>query len=455
MTTVRLQKILARGGIASRRAAERYITEGRVRVNGKVVTELGSKADPMADKVELDGRRVVAEQAVYLVMHKPRGVVSTLSDPEGRPTVRTLLQKVPVRVFPVGRLDFATSGVLLATNDGDFSDALLHPRKDVPKTYVVKVQGKMEVADIERWRRGIRLEDGMTKPADAALVRYEGDKTWFTLTIREGRNQQVRRMGEATGFRVMRLSRTQFANVSGEGLKPGEWRYLSRDEMIDLKRSYGVPKKIPGGHPEEVSGRAARPRAEPRGPRKDAGKGYGRDTAKSYAKDAAKTYGKDSSKSYGKDSGKGASKSYGNDSGKGSSKSYGQDSGKAPAGARSPRRSPPSHGSTEGPRYGGGAPGRRGIDTREDWGGGVVRGGRTEARGDDGSFDSAPPRRGSSGRGRPESSGGSSSGSAAKGDLGRGGRFGPTRTTGTGGGIHSREGDHERGPRVPGRSKRR
>lgn len=174
----RLQKILARGGIASRRAAERLITEGRVRVNGRVVTELGEKADPRRDRVEVDGKRVVAEQPVYVVLHKPRGVVSTMSDPEGRPTVKELLDAVGARVFPIGRLDYATSGVLLASNDGEFADGLLHPRREVPKTYVVKVNGVMSPDDLERWRTGIELEDGKTLPADAHMLRHEEGKTW-------------------------------------------------------------------------------------------------------------------------------------------------------------------------------------------------------------------------------------------------------------------------------------
>ena len=245
MAQERLQKILARGGIASRRAAEEIIVAGRVRVNGKVVTELGTKADPRSDKVELDGKRVVAEDAVYVVLHKPRGVVSTLSDPEGRPTVASYLDVFGVRLFPVGRLDFATSGALLATNDGAFSDGLLHPKRAVPKTYVVKVSGVMEKEHLDVWRNGVELDDGKTLPADAHFLRHEGDKTWFLLTIKEGRNQQIRRMGETTGYPVMRLSRTAFAGVDTEGMKPGAVRPLTREELQDIKKAYGVPRKVP------------------------------------------------------------------------------------------------------------------------------------------------------------------------------------------------------------------
>ena len=241
----RIQKILAQGGIASRRAAEALIAAGRVRVNGRIITEPGTKADPRKDKVEVDGKRVIAEDFVYLVIHKPRGVVSTMSDPEGRPTVRELINGVDGRIYPVGRLDFATSGVLLATNDGELADGLLHPRKTVPKTYVLKVKGVMSPEDLDAWRKGVKLEDGMTAPADAKLLRHEADKTWFELTIREGRNQQIRRMGEATGFPVMRLARLAFAEISAEGLAPGRWRHLTREELQSLKKTYGVPRSIP------------------------------------------------------------------------------------------------------------------------------------------------------------------------------------------------------------------
>jgi 23S rRNA pseudouridine2605 synthase len=265
MAQERLQKILARGGIASRRATEEIITSGRVRVNGRVVTELGTKADPRADKVELDGKRVVAEDAVYVICHKPRGVVSTLSDPEGRPTVASMLSSLGARLFPVGRLDFATSGALLATNDGEFSDGLLHPKRAVPKTYVVKVSGIMEKEHLDRWRNGITLEDGPTLPAEANFLRHEGDKTWFELTIKEGRNQQIRRMGEATGFPVMRLSRVAFAGVSTEGLAPGGVRPLTREELYALKKAYGVPRKLPSAFEIE------RTEEEARGPKRGAG----------------------------------------------------------------------------------------------------------------------------------------------------------------------------------------
>jgi 23S rRNA pseudouridine2605 synthase len=374
----RIQKILARGGIASRRAAERLITEGRVRVNGKVVSELGAKADPRRDKVEVDGKRVVAEQFVYVVLHKPRGVVATMSDPEGRPTVREILSSVGARVYPVGRLDFATSGVLLATNDGELADGLLHPRKAVPKSYVVKVKGKMEPEDLDVWRKGVRLEDGMTLPAEAKILRYEADKTWIELTIREGRNQQIRRMGEATRFPVMRLARVSFAEITAEGLKPGAWRHMTRDELVGLKKTYGVPRSIPAtpadAGPAGRRGRGAQgkeirePRPErPRGPNTHA-----------RCDDGIARGGRE---------------------------------GVDRAGGERDRG---------GPRYGGGAPGRRGYDVKEDWGGGAGRG-RSHGR----HPDRSPASDGDQGRPYPE--------------LG-GGRGGRTRTTGTSGGVGTQRG---------------
>lgn len=250
-----------------------------MRVNGRVVSLLGAKADARRDRIEVDGVRIVAETLAYVLLHKPRGTVSTMSDPEGRPTVAELVRDVGVHVVPVGRLDFATSGVLLMSNDGAFADGLLHPRKDVPKTYVLKVAGEMQEDDLDRWTKGVRLEDGMTKPARVRLIRHEPGRTWFEVTITEGRNQQLRRMGEATGFRVMRLARVAFAGISHEGVRPGLWRALTFDELAELKKTYGVPERIPKRTPTP----AAPPQrthpgaggAEARGSRRPSGRGRG------------------------------------------------------------------------------------------------------------------------------------------------------------------------------------
>ena len=240
----RLQKVLAQAGIASRRAAEEIILAGRVRVDGKIVRELGTQVDPRTSRVEVDGNKIVAEKLIYIVLHKPRGVVCTLSDPEGRPTILELLKDTGARVVPVGRLDFHTSGALLCTNDGEFAQALAHPKKAVPKVYVAKVQGVVDDRALERFSERIVIDGRPTQPAQVKVLRLEGDKTWLEITLREGRNRQVRRLGEATGFPVMRLARISHAGVTSEDLRPGQWRPLTVEELVDLKRDYGVPKKV-------------------------------------------------------------------------------------------------------------------------------------------------------------------------------------------------------------------
>jgi 23S rRNA pseudouridine2605 synthase len=262
MAQERLQKVVARAGIASRRAAEELILKGRVRVNGAIVVTLGTKVDPRTDRVEVDGRRLVAEAPLYLLLHKPRGVVSTVHDPEGRPTVRGLLAAVSQRVFPVGRLDYHTSGALLLTNDGEFCDALIHPKRDVPKTYIVKVQGDMKEADRLRWEEGVTIDGDKTRPAEVIVLRHEPGKTWLEVTLYEGRNQQIRKMGEATGFPVRRLHRAAFADVGTDGLRPGEYRSLSREELATLRERFGVPRRLPkpGGLPLTNVARGPAPR---------------------------------------------------------------------------------------------------------------------------------------------------------------------------------------------------
>ena len=258
MAEERLQKVLARAGIASRRAAEELITKGRVKVDGRVIDQLGVRIDARKAKVEVDGKRLMAEQLVYIVLHKPRGVMCTLSDPEGRPTVADLLKPVGVRVVPVGRLDFHTSGALLCTNDGEFANALAHPRNKAKKVYVAKVQGLVHDAQLDGWRKSIEIDGRSTAPAEVRRLRFEGDKTWLELTLREGRNRQVRRLGEATGSLVMRLARISHAGVTAEDLRPGQWRHLSLDELVALKRDFGVPHRVraPGSEAWEIQVKA-------------------------------------------------------------------------------------------------------------------------------------------------------------------------------------------------------
>jgi 23S rRNA pseudouridine2605 synthase len=246
----RLQKILAHAGVASRRAAEELIRKGRVSVNGRRVTELGAKADPRTDRVEVDGKRVVAEKPVYYLLNKPRETVTTVDDPEGRRTTADILQAVPERVFPVGRLDYNTSGALLVTNDGLLAQALLHPRKGVPKTYMVKIQGTLEIDDLNALRKGIDIGRGQTTgKAELVVLRQERGNTWLAITLTEGKNRQIHRMVEALGYRVLRLSRHSFAGLTVEGLRPGDYRPLTAAELAKIKREYPASYTAPAAAP--------------------------------------------------------------------------------------------------------------------------------------------------------------------------------------------------------------
>ena len=239
MSQERLQKILARAGVASRRAAEQLITTGRVTVNGAVVTELGARADAETDRIDVDGKPVAREDHVYYLIHKPRGMVTTLKDPEDRPSLSELLHNIPERIYPVGRLDFHTSGALLLTNDGDLAQALLHPSRAVPKTYVVKVSVEVGETMLGALERGVVLDDGYkTQQAFVEHIRDEDEKSWIQITITEGKNRQIHRMIEALGARVMRLSRISFAGLSTENLRPGEIRPLFQEEVAALRRDY-------------------------------------------------------------------------------------------------------------------------------------------------------------------------------------------------------------------------
>lgn len=232
----RLQKLIAAAGLCSRRQAEALIEAGRVKVNGRVAA-LGDQADPHHDRIEVDGKPLKRQEPfVYLLMHKPVGVVTTLSDPEGRRVVTDLLQDVPVRVYPVGRLDLTTSGLLLLTNDGALANRLAHPSHQVEKTYLVRVRGTLTADAIRSLEQGVALDDGMTAPAQIARVRRSGGHAWFELTIHEGRNRQVRRMCEAIGLPVSRLMRIRYAFLALGELAPGQYRRLNAAEVAQLKR---------------------------------------------------------------------------------------------------------------------------------------------------------------------------------------------------------------------------
>lgn len=253
MALERLQKILAHAGVASRRAAEELIVNGHVRVNGRIITELGARADTRKDRVEVDGKRLVAERHVYFMFHKPRAMVTTMHDPEGRPSLVDVFGRFDMRLYPVGRLDFHTSGALIVTNDGDLTDALLHPKHGVPKEYVAKVRGHLENAALQALRNGVRLDDGRTtKPANVFVIREEETTSWLQITISEGQNRQIHRMGDAVGHPVMRLSRISFAGIDTEGLRPGEYRELTDKELEKLKKDFGTalhraPRREMGG----------------------------------------------------------------------------------------------------------------------------------------------------------------------------------------------------------------
>jgi 23S rRNA pseudouridine2605 synthase len=236
---MRLQRFLSQAGVASRRKAETMITSGHVRVNGRVVSELGSKIDPSRDRVEVNGKRVVAEEHIYILLNKPRGYVTTLSDPEGRPTVLELVEKVGARVYPVGRLDFNTEGLLVLTNDGDLANGLMHPRGGVEKVYHVKVRGQADARVIDQIRRGLTLDDGeRTQPTDAELLGPSegGNNSWLEVVLREGKNRQIHRMCEALGLTVAKLRRVRYAGIDLGDLRSGRWRPLNRFELQKLKR---------------------------------------------------------------------------------------------------------------------------------------------------------------------------------------------------------------------------
>ncbi|MCL2761151.1 MAG: rRNA pseudouridine synthase [Desulfuromonadales bacterium] len=231
----RLQKILSKAGISSRRAAESLITEGRVTVNEEIVTLLGSKADIEKDKIAVDGKPVIfPKRKIYLLLNKPAGYMTTLSDPDGRPIVTDLLKNIPERVFPVGRLDFNTEGLLLLTNDGEWGNRLAHPSNEIEKEYYVKVRGLVTKENITTLTNGVKLDDGWTAPAKVVVNAVLAKSTWISITIHEGRYRQVRRMCEAVGLPVVKLSRIKYGNITIEGMKPGEYRFLTVAEAASL-----------------------------------------------------------------------------------------------------------------------------------------------------------------------------------------------------------------------------
>ena len=241
---LRLQKILSAAGVASRRAAERLIADGRVSVNGAVVTALGSRADPGLDDVRVDGVRVGgAERLRYVLLNKPRGFLSTRSDPRGRPTVIDLVEGTGERLYPVGRLDWDSEGLLLLTNDGDLAARLMHPRQAVPREYHARVRGVPDPRAIARLRRGVTIDGRKTLPSEASIVETgrgaRGDQAVISIVLREGRTRQVRKMCEAIGHPVVRLRRVRIGPIADPSLRTGAFRDLTSAELKALKEAVG------------------------------------------------------------------------------------------------------------------------------------------------------------------------------------------------------------------------
>ena len=271
---IRLQKILSTAGVASRRASEKLIVEGRVSVNGATVTELGARADPEHDAIRVDGKRLQAPRARrYLLMNKPRGYVTTRSDPEGRPTVIDLLGRPREYVYPVGRLDYDSEGLLLLTNDGELAARLMHPRHEVEREYEVRVRGIPTRASIERLERGVMIDGRKTAPATVRLRESARDaRATLTIIVHEGRSRQVRKMCEVIGHQVVRLRRVRIGPIADPTLRPGDVRDLTPAEIRRLTAALEGsavrdPSPRPGSRaellavvPQFASGTSARPR---------------------------------------------------------------------------------------------------------------------------------------------------------------------------------------------------
>ena len=269
---IRLQKVIARSGIASRRKAEALIKEGQVTVNGKTISVLGTCIDPQRDHVKVNGRHIKpAPPDVFLMLNKPAGCLSTMKDPLDRPTIADLLDKISIRTFPVGRLDYDSEGLLLLTNNGSVAQACLHPQYHVPKTYMAKIKGVLTNDEVQQLKQGILLDDGPTAPARVRKVRIAEANSWIELTIHEGRNHQVKRMLEAVGHPVLKLKRTKFGPLALGDLPLGEYRYLTDKEANALRAlpyrlllfSEKKPTRQPS-RPSKAMRKSPSPKSKPR-----------------------------------------------------------------------------------------------------------------------------------------------------------------------------------------------
>jgi 23S rRNA pseudouridine2605 synthase len=241
MKPERLQKILSKAGVTSRRKAEDLILQGRVSVNGNIVRELGTKAVLGRDEICVDGKTIKPEtEKLVLAFFKPKRCVTTLNDPQGRSTVADFVNKFPMRLYPIGRLDYDAEGLLLLTNDGELAHRLQHPRYKVPKTYLVKVRGHPPTEALAKLQQGVNLEDGITAPAELKVMEDDQKATWLSLTLREGRKHQVKRMCAAVGHPVLRLRRTKIGPIELDDLRPGEIRRLKSREVRNLRKNVGL-----------------------------------------------------------------------------------------------------------------------------------------------------------------------------------------------------------------------
>jgi 23S rRNA pseudouridine2605 synthase len=247
----RLQKVLARAGFGSRRECEVFIVQGRVRIDGRVVRELGTRVDPDQQRIDVDGQLVRVERSTYVLLNKPRGVLTTNFDPAGRPRVVDLVAEIPQRLFSVGRLDRESEGLLLLTNDGELANGLAHPRFGVSKTYEVQVAGRPTQDDLAQLRKGIHLSEGRVSVDSVRAIGTHGQSTVLELILSEGRNREIRRMLAQLGHKVMRLRRTRIGPISDRGLRPGQHRKLTPQEVESLRRAIARPsssRKTPRDH---------------------------------------------------------------------------------------------------------------------------------------------------------------------------------------------------------------
>lgn len=232
---IRLQKFIADCGVTSRRKAEDLIVQGRVNVNGQILTELGTKVDPEADAVMVDGQAIDLKSVrpIYVLLHKPRGYVTTLHDPEGRDTVMDFVREIPERIYPVGRLDYLSEGLLLMTNDGEVANMVMHPKFEVYKVYEVKVFGAMNETLLKKLRAGVVLEEGFTKPKSVRVIKQLPTKTWLEFRLGEGKNREIRKICEACGLTVDKLKRVAIGGITVEGIRPGGFRYINKKDVME------------------------------------------------------------------------------------------------------------------------------------------------------------------------------------------------------------------------------